>query len=89
MAVGLSTFGITLAAICIWLTVRIVNRRERWAKWTLAATAVLALYVQSWIPMARLGEWLASHDLLPDGAGIALAYFYLPMQIAIRLTGLG
>jgi len=29
-----------VAAFCVWLTVRIVNRRERWAKWTLAFAIV-------------------------------------------------
>src|SRR5580765_2198488 len=37
MATLLSTFAVAFAACCVWLTVRIVNRRERWAKWTLAA----------------------------------------------------
>lgn len=33
----LSIIGIVFAAVSVWLTVRIVNRREKWAKWTLAA----------------------------------------------------
>lgn len=41
LAVGLPTF-------CIWLVVRIVNRRERWAKWTMGALiAGSVLYVAS------------------------------------------
>lgn len=41
---ALSIIGIAFAAFCIWLKVRIVNRRERWAKWTLATmVAVLPL----------------------------------------------
>jgi hypothetical protein len=40
MAITLSIFGVSFAAFCIWLVVRIVNRRERWAKWTLAVVAV-------------------------------------------------
>jgi hypothetical protein len=35
MAAALSIFGVAFAAFCMWLAVRIVNRRERWAKWTL------------------------------------------------------
>jgi hypothetical protein len=51
VAVALSIFGITLAAICIWLTVRIVNRRERWAKWTIAGViGIPALYLASFGP---------------------------------------
>jgi uncharacterized BrkB/YihY/UPF0761 family membrane protein len=30
--------GIVYAAFCIWLAVRIVNRRERWAKWLFSGT---------------------------------------------------
>lgn len=51
-------FGIALAAFCILLTVRIVNRRERWAKWTLAATlASPLLYIASFGPAC----WIVSH----------------------------
>jgi hypothetical protein len=27
--------GCSFAAFCVWLTVRYLNRRKRWAKWTL------------------------------------------------------
>ena len=51
MPIALSIFGIAFAALCIWLTVRIVNRRERWAKWTLAtAVGLPLLYVASFGP---------------------------------------
>ena len=47
----LSALALAFAAFCVWLTVRIVNRRERWAKWTLAATLALpVLYVASFGP---------------------------------------
>ena len=43
--------AVAFAALCVWLTVRIVNRRERWAKWTLAGVLGLpALYVASFGP---------------------------------------
>jgi hypothetical protein len=50
--------GAAFAASCIWLTVRIVNRRERWAKWT-AVALVLApvLYVVSSGPMKAAVYW--------------------------------
>jgi hypothetical protein len=70
MNIALFVLAVALAAACVWLTVRFVNRRERWPKWTAIFIAVLALYVASWIPMARLAEWLAVRDLLPDWAGI-------------------
>src|SRR5437899_2862266 len=59
MAIALLTAGTVSAAFCIWLTVRIVNRRERWAKRTLAAVVGLTvLYVLSfgpacWLPAPR------------------------------------
>ena len=34
MMILLPALGVTFAAFCVWLTVRFVNRRERWAKWT-------------------------------------------------------
>jgi hypothetical protein len=42
MAPALSIFGVAFVAFCLWLTVRVVNRRERWAKWTLVAALVFA-----------------------------------------------
>jgi hypothetical protein len=45
------------AAIAVWLSVRVFNRRERWAKWTLAVVAcVPVLYVASFGPAC----WLTS-----------------------------
>ncbi|MBI3860989.1 MAG: hypothetical protein HY290_03755 [Planctomycetia bacterium] len=42
MTLLLPTLAVAFAAFCVWLTVRIVNRKERWAKWTLAGTLSLA-----------------------------------------------
>ena len=40
------TLSVAFAAFCVWLTVRVVNRRERWAKWTaIAAIATVAFYL--------------------------------------------
>ena len=36
---------VAFAAFCVWLTVRIVNRRERWAKWTLAVVVGMPVLV--------------------------------------------
>jgi len=43
MTILLATLAVAFAASCMWLTVRIVNRRERWAKWTLAVVVGLPL----------------------------------------------
>ncbi|HEY3965283.1 MAG TPA: hypothetical protein VGM05_12080 [Planctomycetaceae bacterium] len=52
MTIFLPALAVAFAAFCVWLTVRIVNRRERWAKWTLAATifSIPVLYVVSFGP---------------------------------------
>jgi hypothetical protein len=55
MGIGLSIFGVVFAALCVWLTVRIVNRRERWAKWTLVVIVGLpVVYVASFGLACRL-----------------------------------
>ena len=68
MIFALAIFGVSFAAICIWLTVRIINRHERWAKWTLAMVlGVPVLYVASFGPAC----WLTSTSdvrLLPRTA---------------------
>jgi hypothetical protein len=47
----LPTLATAFAALCVWLTVRIVNRKEQWAKWTLAAAlGVSVLFVLSFEP---------------------------------------
>jgi hypothetical protein len=51
ISILLSTLAVAFAAFCVWLTVRIVNRRERWAKWMLAAVVGgPALYVAGFGP---------------------------------------
>jgi H+/Cl- antiporter ClcA len=64
MAIALSIVGIAFAAFCVWLTVRIVNRRERWAKWTLAAVLLLGAVTSA--------AALAIHWLLKPGAYIII-----------------
>jgi hypothetical protein len=57
MALALTIFGVSFAAFCVWLAVRIVNRHERWAKRTLAVVVALpVLYVASFGPAC----WLTS-----------------------------
>ncbi|HEY3963149.1 MAG TPA: hypothetical protein VGM05_01245 [Planctomycetaceae bacterium] len=55
--------GVAFAAFCVWLAVRIMNRRERWAK-RLAAIVVGApvLYALSFGPACWLNDW----GLMPD-----------------------
>jgi hypothetical protein len=56
MTIVLPALAVAVATFCVWLTVRIVNRRERWAKWIAGVIAVLAvLYVASSGPMRCFG----------------------------------
>src|SRR5665213_6235 len=58
MTILLSALAVAFAAFCVWLMVRIINRRERWAKWTLAAAVGLpTLYVAGFGPAC----WATSH----------------------------
>jgi hypothetical protein len=57
MTLALSMIGIAYAALCVWLLVRIINRRERWAKGTLAGVVAMPLlYVASFGPAC----WMTS-----------------------------
>ena len=65
--------AVAFAAFCVWLTVRIVNLRERWAKRTLAAVVgVSVVYVASFGPAC----WLVSHEGLPR---LGTARIYRPL----------
>jgi hypothetical protein len=67
MNILLPAFAFAFAALCVWLTVRIVNRRERWAKWTLAAAVGLPLmYVASFGPASRLVTEMWVRDWMPN-----------------------
>lgn len=41
----IAILAIAFAAFCIWMTVRIINRRERWAMWLAVIFGVL-IYVE-------------------------------------------
>jgi hypothetical protein len=56
--------GVAFAAFVVWLTVRIVNRRERWAKRMLAIAAALsALYALSFGPVCWISSRTESRSL--------------------------
>jgi hypothetical protein len=58
MTIILPALAVAFAAFCVWLAVRVYNRRERWAKWTLAAVlGVPLLYVTSFGPACWLSDW--------------------------------
>jgi hypothetical protein len=70
MAVALAIFGLAFAAFCLWLTVRIVNRRERWAKWTLATVVgVPVLYAAGFAPLF----WIDAQAHVESNSSVANA----------------
>jgi hypothetical protein len=71
--------GVAFAAFGIWLAVRIVNRRERWAKRTAVGVVVVVLaYLASFGPFV----WCCQRNLLPAWAVTAGMYVYWPQVFA-------
>jgi len=74
MATALTVSGAAFAAFCVWLSVRFVNRRERWVKWTAAGVVVALLYPLSFGPAC----WITSR--LNTGAG-CIPSVYRPLAL--------
>jgi hypothetical protein len=65
MTIFLPTLAVAYAGFCVWLAVRIVNRRERWAKWMFIGGAIPIVYIASFGPAC----WICSrtdHQMLPQ-----------------------
>jgi hypothetical protein len=76
MAIALAVFGVAFAAFCVWLTVRIVNRRERWARRTgIVMSLVVALYPPSIGP----SWWLIHQTWCPEWLQNAFSRIYFPI----------
>lgn len=58
--------GVAIPALGVWLVVRMINRGERWTKWTAAAALVAVLaYPLSFAPVIRLRtgpDWIVESD---------------------------
>ena len=79
---GFAIVGVLVAALAIWLIVRVVNRRERWAIWIAAALfAAIVDYPLSFGPAC----WLAGCGVAPMKATRA-AYWPL-VRIAYSRRG--
>jgi hypothetical protein len=78
ISIILPALGIAFAASFVWLTVRIINRRERWAKRTAVALVVLLVYPLSFGPACW---WLAS----PEHMGISIMRSGPPHKRASRI----
>jgi hypothetical protein len=72
-------------AVCLWLTVRVLNRGERWAKWSLGITLGLPiLYLASWPIMALLWNWLHRHGIFfPEELEGVIAMVFLPADLTV------
>src|SRR5258708_5482927 len=77
MTIIFPALAVALAAFCVWLTVQIVNRRERRAKWTAVGLiiALPMLYVVSVGPVC----WLADRYQRWDDLQF-LRRAYLPLR---------
>lgn len=82
MDVAVPIIGIAFAAFCIWLLVRIVNRRERWAKWTAVGLVIglPVLYVLSFGPAC----WATSQPRPLVNPPQNWMFIYLPLSLYIR-----
>jgi hypothetical protein len=77
MSILLLALGVAYAAFCVCFTVRIVNRKERWAKWTIAVVVgVPVLYVLSVGPATWIyrRHYKAEPQSLPSEGALARAY---------------
>ena len=74
MTITIATFGVLVTSFSIWLAVRILNRREKWAAWTAIALPI-PLYVLGIYPAA----WLYFDGDLPDWARGLVKQFYTPL----------
>src|SRR5258708_4211480 len=80
----LVAIAVGFAAVCIWLGVRIFNRRERWAKRTLAGfIAFPVLYLASFGPACWLTNRRADHWKCPRAMVV-----YWPLGHAFTVMGL-
>jgi hypothetical protein len=77
---------VALAAVCIWLTVRFVNRRKKSRKvlWTAAVVVVLAIYVLT-APLSEMLLWgiVFGHWLGEDSRDVVVPVirgFYFPVH---------
>jgi hypothetical protein len=75
MTILFPALAVACGAFCVWLVVRLVNRRERWAKWTAACVLLgLVVYFSAYASMVNgpryfnamgVGPW----ELPPDYRG--------------------
>jgi hypothetical protein len=81
MSIVMPALAVAFAAFCVWLGVRIFNRRERWAKRTAVLVVGLPLfYILSIGPVC----WLVSRVGVAGSRG--LGFFYRPLLKACVIS---
>jgi hypothetical protein len=82
---SIAIIAVGLAALSIWLGVRIYNRRERWAKWTLTLVVALpVLYAASFGPAIRAYHHNPTHE-----AYAMVVKWYRPFLIIVGRSPAG
>jgi hypothetical protein len=82
MSIVLPSLAVAFAALCVWLGVRVFNRRERWAKWTAAVALVVAFVVY---PLsAGPFVWLYDRGYISDDVAGPIWYAYLPIIVVMN-----
>lgn len=82
MSIVVSALVVAIAALCVWLGVRVVNWRKRRTKWTLAVLLVLSVVVY---PLS-MGPacWLLTQEWKPDGAHAVVHQLFAPLLWVYR-----
>ncbi len=97
MIVLLPATGVAIVALCVWLTVRLVNRCERWAKWMLGVVIGVVIGLPLLYPLS-FGPacWLTSRERvsgwLPDAywpIGWCAVHSTVLMDLSCRYARLG
>jgi hypothetical protein len=78
----LALAGVTFSAFVIWLTVRIVTRRERWAIWT-AVWLAEAVGIPGSAYCTIFYGWLTATPLSPQGMRTAVLCAYGSMTVFV------
>ena len=77
MGITASIFVLAFPAFIGWLTIRIINRREKWAKRTALALCLALAYPLSFGPACWITSWLnVGSDSIP--------VIYRPMALLIK-----
>ena len=84
MSILTAALGTAFAAFCVWLTVRLVNRRERWAKCTAVILALTVVaYPLSFGPVVSL--WL--HGVFPTSSLPIINGIFAPARYVLPHSG--